>query len=758
MFFKLYAEKVLKYYKQSFLLGLIFIGVFAILGKDVRLNNNYAELFAINNDANQYREFYRNIFGADDSIFIAIVEPESADGVFFQELEKITNELELQPDYIRALSVINSSVIRNVDDDIYIDPVFDQAGDTVHDDLTLEKKMALLRESPITANRFISKTVDSFILMAELPAEFDRYKKVKEPAENFQRIVESGFVATNVEIQYAGIAYTRIGILKLMMRDLFMLVPLTSLVIAIFTFLLFRSYSLIAISFFATTFAAIGTIGMMGFYGDDINQLTMTFPVLLMVIVVANSIHFFHRYFRELELGKTVEEAVFITAEKVSKAAFLSCLTTAIGFYALLTADMKILKSFGFYLGSGVLVSFVGLILIVPPALLWFKPKSNGVYQFSHFGFIDRATAKIIRGKTRWLIILTGVALLFISVKVGQTATYDYVLKDMLDTDHPQVLAGDTLDKDFSGALPLEFSLLGQADDFKKAENLRKVDQLHDWLTLKGVDESALSLARVLKSLNKAFVGENIMPDTDAAVAQLLLLAEGSSDRVVEQLVTDDFSHARIRAFIPDIGAQKMVGLKAEFNQYSRELFAGTGIKAEMTGELPVAYEGMNRLTYELLKSVLMALLFIVITILLVFRDWGLALGSIFPNVLPILLGVGFYALTGQGLNPLPGIAFCIAIGIAVDDTVHLFARFNEELQSGSSREQSILLAVKEVKGALLSSSLILTVGFLIFLYSGFVWNRQLGVLGAFLIITALLADLLFTPAVLSLKKGKANG
>jgi predicted RND superfamily exporter protein len=247
------------------------------------------------------------------------------------------------------------------------------------------------------------------------------------------------------------------------------------------------------------------------------------------------------------------------------------------------------------------------------------------------------------------------------------------------------------------------------------------------------------------------------MPDDDEMVAQLLLLAEGSSDQVVQQVVTDDYGHARIRAFIADVGAERMVELKAEFNQYAAELFQGTGIKAEMTGELPVAYEGMNKLTFELLKSVLTALLFIVITILLVFRDWSLALGSIFPNVLPILLGVGFYALSGQGLNPLPGIAFCIAIGIAVDDTVHLFARFNEEIQRGSSRYDSVLVAVKEVKGALLSSSLILTVGFLMFLYSGFVWNRQLGVLGAFLIVTALLADLLFTPAVLSLKKGKAK-
>ena len=69
------------------------------------------------------------------------------------------------------------------------------------------------------------------------------------------------------------------------------------------------------------------------------------------------------------------------------------------------------------------------------------------------------------------------------------------------------------------------------------------------------------------------------MPENDQSVAQLLLLAEGSSDNIIEQLVTNDYSHARIRAFIPDIGAVAMMELKDKFNRHSEALFNGTGIK-----------------------------------------------------------------------------------------------------------------------------------------------------------------------------------
>ena len=114
-------------------------------------------------------------------------------------------------------------------------------------------------------------------------------------------------------------------------------------------------------------------------------------------------------------------------------------------------------------------------------------------------------------------------------------------------------------------------------------------------------------------------------------------------------------------------------------------------------------------------------------------------------------MGMALYSLSGQGINPLPGIAFCIAIGIAVDDTVHLFARYDEELRLKQNRQQAAVAAVQAVKGALFCSSGILSIGFLLFLLSGFTWNRDLGLLGAFLIVSALWADLLITPPILAM-------
>ncbi|MGE0328933.1 MAG: MMPL family transporter, partial [Polyangiaceae bacterium] len=89
--------------------------------------------------------------------------------------------------------------------------------------------------------------------------------------------------------------------------------------------------------------------------------------------------------------------------------------------------------------------------------------------------------------------------------------------------------------------------------------------------------------------------------------------------------------------------------------------------------------------------------------------------------------------------------------GMSVDDTVHVFARYREELSLGGSPREALVRAMNGLGGALVTSSVVLGVGFLALTLSSFDMNRMLGLLGASLIGLALVCDLVFTPALLSL-------
>lgn len=754
--FAVYARFVLVRPKTCLFIAFSLLLAFAFLGKDVRLNNNFAALFSINNDANNYRQFYRQQFDADDAVLVAILQPDIVDKSFFEALVATAKQLETNPHFIKVYSPLTSSIVWSDDEAIYVDPLYDSSWP-----LSIEKMLALMRTSPFTAGRLIATHSNTFAIIAQMPSDYDSYDKVKTPAAEFQHIVDAHFQQQPVKQYYAGMAFTRVGILGLMLQDLFMLVPITTLVVMLFMYGLFRNHLVVALSLASSVFGVGATMALMGLNHDDINQLTLTFPILIMVIVVANNVHFYHRYFNELKQGKTLEQAVFITTQRIGIASVLSCFTTMIGFYTLMTANMPALFSFGFYVGTGVMLSFFGVMLIVPPSLLLFAPQShtkdttNTVDTYKPTDILDKAVIRIISPRWRKWVCLLGIVLLLGSTYAASQVKYDYFLSDMLSANHPQSIASRVMDKELSGSLPLEVSLLGQANDFKSASNLQAMQQLSLWLSEHTGSAHWLSLASLISSLNEAIDGQTSIPQQAGAVEQLLLLAEGSSDDIVHQLVSEDFSHARIKGQIQDVGADKLMQIRDAFHQYATGVLQGTGIEAQMTGELPVYYEGMNQITVELIRSVLFALVLVVLTILLVFRSVSLAIASIFPNILPVVFGLACYSLLGESVNPLPAIALCIGIGIAVDDTVHLFARFNEEIAKGKSSQTAIIDTMKAIKGALISTSMILTAGFSVFFFSAFTWNRELGLLGAILIVLALLADLILTPTILSLQGAK---
>lgn len=747
--FAIYARFVLKHPKFCLLLAFLLTLCFGFLAKDVRLNNQFAALFTIDNEANQYRSFFREAFDADDAVLIAVIKPNKADDSFFKTLQQASAKLEQSADFTRVFSATNTAMVWQDEESVYVDPVYDE-----FNPLSAEHIQQILRSSSFAKGNLIAEQQNLYTLIAQMPSDYDRYDRVKEPAKTFQKEIEQFFPESQAETYFAGMAFMRVGIMRLMLQDLFLLVPLTTIMVMLFSYYLFRNKSVVFIAFLSSVFGVMATLALIGLCKDDVNQLTLTFPILIMVIVVANTVHFFHRYHSELEEGHSLEQAVFAVTQRIGIASLLSCFTTMIGFYTLMTANMPALFGFGFYVGTGIMLSFFGVMLIIPPLLLLLKPKLQPVRLPKLSAQLDCLIAKIISPRYVKKVCAVGAVFLLLSAAAASQVKYDYFLSDMLAKSHPQSIAARILDKELSGSLPVEISIQGDEQAFKQAENLVKLSELSQWLR-NNVGGHWYGVADLLENLNQAIDGKAEIPQQDNAISQLLLLAEDGQEGNLSQLVNESFSHTRIKGRIADIGAERLMKLRDEFQQEAENLLKNTSLQAQMTGELPVYYEGMNQITIELIRSVLFALVLVVLTIWLVFRNASFALASVFPNILPIIFGLACYALLGESVNPLPAIALCIGIGIAVDDTIHLFARFIEEVEKGKSSALAVMDTVKAIKSALITTSVILTAGFMMFLFSAFTWNRELGMLGAILIVLALLADLILTPAILSLQKHK---
>lgn len=92
----------------------------------IRLAANYAELFSAENEANDYRRLHREVFGADDTLFIAIIEPDTLDYDFLRRLEAVSQSLSAIPEYIRVNSISHTPVVHGSEDTISIEPLLDR--------------------------------------------------------------------------------------------------------------------------------------------------------------------------------------------------------------------------------------------------------------------------------------------------------------------------------------------------------------------------------------------------------------------------------------------------------------------------------------------------------------------------------------------------------------------------------------------------------------------------------------------------------
>jgi predicted RND superfamily exporter protein len=133
-----------------------------------------------------------------------------------------------------------------------------------------------------------------------------------------------------------------------------------------------------------------------------------------------------------------------------------------------------------------------------------------------------------------------------------------------------------------------------------------------------------------------------------------------------------------------------------------------------------------------------------------VFKSVKLALVSLIPNVVPLLLGLATLSVLGWHLALVPAMILTLGLGLVVDDTIHLLVRYREHLGTGVGRGESIRRALVGAGEAVVVTSLLLLVGFGVNWTSDYPINHEFAMVGSTVVLTALFCDLLLLPALLT--------
>ena len=132
-----------------------------------------------------------------------------------------------------------------------------------------------------------------------------------------------------------------------------------------------------------------------------------------------------------------------------------------------------------------------------------------------------------------------------------------------------------------------------------------------------------------------------------------------------------------------------------------------------------------------------------------IFRRPRIVIAALIPNLVPLAIAYGLMGLLGIALDAATICIGTLALGVAVDDTIHLVSAFDAQVQSGAGDHAALAGSVYQVAPALIYSTAAIAIGFSVLGLSEFVLIRNLGLVTSVMVVVCLVSDLSLLPALL---------
>lgn len=749
------------------LLALVTAACASGLGK-LRVDTSFDSLISDNDPAKVAYEAIKDEFGSDNTTVIYVRSGDLWTEDRLVALEEMHFALEDLPFVERVESLFNLRSIQDQDGMIASSTVldgvpFDQAG--------IDAARARALYSPLVVGNFISPeaTVTAInVSVTKDPADPDFDRHAFEAMEQaiaphkalFDEVFQVGPPRVNEDTKNS------------LFADISLLVPV-SLGILVATIVVFLRSGLATVFPIVTSgLGLVWAFGLMGHLGIPVNILSAMVPSLVIVIGSTEDAHMLSGYLNGLHQSGAPRDRAALRAmatrtmlRHLGLPLILTTVTTVLGFAANGLADMVLVRDFAFASSVAIAANGIITLLLVPLMLTVFGPLRNRLHA-SHgadgaaTGHDDAVPAgpvglvltacRAAAGHPKAVIATT----LVIVAVCGAFAFQAKVSNDPVAAfkdDQPLVRDVNRLAADLSGMEVFYVNLASSHPDaFRQPENLRRLAEIKDYIARDGRFDTALSIADHLSLVNREFHGGNPammrVPDTADLVDQYLLFFQRSD---LESYISADFQRANmiVRHNIHDSHALKTA--VADLDARVRAI-AGPDLSVNLVGQNLMINNAAEDLIKAQVQSVGLLLVVIFIMMSLVYTSFVGGLLSLVPNIIPIVVVFGIMGMFDIPLNPGTATVAVIAIGIAIDDTIHLLSTYAQESRRTPDRLEAVRRTVAHQAVPAISTSVALMAGFLVLLWSNFSILSQFGLLAAIAMIAALAADLIVTPVLMS--------
>jgi predicted RND superfamily exporter protein len=631
-------------------------------------------------------------------------------------------------------------------------------------------------KDPSYAGLLVSQDMKVAVIIFQLRGAGDSDELRKELVARVVALVDEAKDALpeGMNLHLAGTPVSQENIVALLKKDQLTFVPIVVLVMGILLYLAFRDLRGVILPFLATGCATVWALGYLVVIGHEINVVNNAMVVLLLVIGIADAVHLVARFQDELDEARALlpddeeadkDEVLARTIQAMTLPCLLTTTTTSIGFGSALVAKMELIQQFGTDAAVGVLFAFFSTMAVVP-ALLGVLPlparhraEHTGLFSRLHVvKWLDRIARTSLR---HWKLVLAcSVALFGVAGFLATQVSANQKLMSELPDSDPTVQATRFIEERMVGVLP--FDVVFEAEDagrLLEPDAVREMAKVAAWIDDHEIGATARGYPDILASLDRALVGEEkttpVHEWNDAKLAQLQLLFDMSEpevkDAATDGFISPDGKLVRLVGLTPDPGTYTFAPFREDL-QAVVDAVALEGVKAHLSGGTVIATRALENIVTDMAASLGLAMFMILCFITLLFRSLRVGLLALFPNVLPIVTALAAMAVFGVELRVATVIIFSMALGVAVDASVHLLARLREELQTHGDDDAALRDALlRTLKGAgrpVVYSTLLLLLGFVVMGLSEFNALRDFALLSGMTLGAALVIDIVLLPAL----------
>tara|TARA_R110002124_G_scaffold287216_2_gene471619 strand:- start:32436 stop:34817 length:2382 start_codon:yes stop_codon:yes gene_type:complete len=758
-----FAKTVLKFRWLVIILSLL-----AVIGtgygmKNLGFSNSYRVFFSQENPELTAFEAFQNTYTKNDSLLF-VVKPNTSE-VFspsvMDAVEKITEQAWQIPFAIRVDSVTNFQYSYAEQDDLIVD------------DLIFEAKDLSLAELKAREEIAHSEPLLEGLLIAEDNRATGINVVLQYPEKSITEVPQSALyarqIADDIRAQYPDLTIALTGVAMMNnafaesgQKDAMTLTPIMYLVLILVMLVSLRSLSATfsAITIIALSF--ICALGLAGFMGILLTPISIVAPTIITTLAIADSIHILVSVLQNMRQGMSKNDALIDSLRINFVPVSLTSLTTIIGFLTLNFSDAPPFRDLGNITAIGIVAAWLFSLTFLPAlmSLLRVKVKAETSAGVGKDSLLTRLLEKhgrfIIRRRKAVLSVsvIIAVALMAAIPQIELNDQWVEYFDESIEFRRDAEFGMENL----TGVYQMEFSIPAEnSGGISEPEYLDHLDQFAQWLRDKDGVRHVYSITDIMKRLNKNMHGDNPdwykLPDRRELSAQYLLLYEISLPYGLDMndRINLDKSASRLTATLDNVTTQQVREFIKDSEQWLTDNAPHYMVAAPTGATVMFSYISQRNIE-GMLRGNAIALIAISLILMLSLRSFTLGALSIIPNAIPILMTFGLWALTVQQVGMAAAGVSAVALGIVVDDTVHFISKYlRARREKGLSKPGAIIYAFRTVGAALIITSLVLAIGFLVMSTSSFMVNEQLGLMTAVTIMVALIIDFTMLPCLLLL-------